>query len=181
MKSAGCDVFVNIAIPRFAAQAIRRAANLEWKPLHILIGIVATVAGTLKPAGLENAKGIITDGSFKDPTDPEWQNDPGYRSWVSFMDKHIPGGDKSDLGNVSGSSIAATVVQVLKQCGNDLTRESVMKQAANLRHFELPMLLPGITINTSASDFAPIKQVRMERFDGNRFALFGPVLSGALG
>jgi branched-chain amino acid transport system substrate-binding protein len=181
MRAAGCEVFVNVAIPKFAAQAIRKAAEINWKPLHILSGINSSVGGTLKPAGLENAIGIISDNPFKDPTDPVWQNDAGYKWWVSFMDKYYPSGDKSDLTTVYGPSNAATVVQVLKQCGDELTRENVMRQAANLREFPLPMLLPGITINTSPTDFAPIKQVQMERFDGQRFRPFGPVLTSALG
>jgi branched-chain amino acid transport system substrate-binding protein len=135
----------------------------------------------LKPAGLANATGIISDTSFKDPTDPQWQNDAGYQWWSAFMDKYLPNGDRYSLGNVFGPSIAATTVQVLKQCGDDLTRENVMRQAANLHHLELPMLLPGITINTSPTDFAPIKQVQMERFDGERFIPFGSILGGAVG
>jgi branched-chain amino acid transport system substrate-binding protein len=180
MKAEGCDVFIAIAIPKFEAQAIRKAAEIEWKPLFITNGVAASVGAAFKPAGLENCKGIITDNSFKDPTDPEWKNDAGYKWWVGFMDKYVPGGDKSDNGNVYGSSIAATTVEMLKQCGNDLSRENVMKQAANLQHFPLPMLQPGITLNTSPTDFAPIKQVRMERFDGQRFRGFGPILTGAV-
>jgi branched-chain amino acid transport system substrate-binding protein len=178
MQAAGCDVCVNVAIPKFAAQAIRKTAEVGWKPLYILNGIDASVGQTLKPAGLENCKGIISDTSLKDPTDPQWQNDAGYKWWSAFMDKYLPSGDRSDLAYVGGPSIAATTVQVLKQCGDDLTRENVMRQAANLHHLELPMLLPGITINTSPTDFAPIKQVQMERFDGKRFIRFGPILSG---
>jgi len=181
MQAAGCDVFINMGIPKFAAQAIRKAAEIQWKPLQILIGIASSVGVTLKPAGLENAQGIVTDNSFKDPTDPESQNDAGYKWWASFMDKYYPTGDRADLQNVYGPSIAATTVQVLKQCGDELTRENVMKQAASLRHFELPMLLPGIAINTSPNDFAPIKQVQMKRFDGERFRPFGPILTGAIG
>ena len=181
MQSAGCDVCINIAIPKFAAQAIRKTAEVGWKPLYILNGINSSVAQTLKPAGLENAKGIISDTSFKDPTNPKWQNDAGQKWWSAFMDKYFPSGDRSDLGNVYGPSIAATTVQVLKQCGDDLTRENVMRQAANLHHLELPMLLPGIAIDTSPTDFAPIKQVQMDRFDGERFIPFGPILSGAIG
>ncbi|HJU17066.1 MAG TPA: ABC transporter substrate-binding protein [Stellaceae bacterium] len=181
MKAAGCDVFVNIAIPKFAAQAIRKAAEIEWKPLHILIGGVASVGATMKPAGFENGQGVVSDNSFKDPTDPGWQNDAGYKWWVSFMDKYYPNGDKSDIQTTWGPSNAATVVQILRQCGNDLTRENVMKQAANLHHLELPMLLPGITINTSPTDFAAIKQVQMERFEGERFHRFGPILTSAVG
>jgi ABC-type branched-subunit amino acid transport system substrate-binding protein len=178
LKGAGCDVLVVVAIPKFGAQAIRKVAEIEWKPLFIMNGIAASVGVTFKPAGLENAKGIIADNSFKDPTSPEWKDDAGFKWWVSFMDKYYPSGDKSDLQTVYGPSNAATVVQVLKQCGDDLSRENVMRQAANLRKFELPMLISGITINTSPTDFAPIKQVRMERFDGERYQFFGPVLSG---
>jgi branched-chain amino acid transport system substrate-binding protein len=180
MGSAGCDVLVTIAIPKFAAQAIRKVAEIGWKPLHILNGIASSVGVTLKPAGFENAKGIISDSSFKDPTDPQWQSDAGYKSWVSFMDKYYPSGDKTDNQPVYGQLIAATTVQMLKQCGDELTRENVMKQAANL-HLELPMLLPGITINTSPTNFAPIRQAQMRRFDGERYVPFGPILTGAIG
>ena len=181
MKAEGCDTLITIAIPKFEAQAIKKVAEIEWKPLFITNGIAASVGAAFKPAGLENCKGIVTDNSFKDPTDPAWSSDAGYKWWVGFMDKYRPGGDKSDNGNVYGSSVAATTAQVLKQCGNDLTRENVMKQAANLHNFELPMLQPGITVNTSPTDFAPIKQVRMERFDGQRFIGFGPILTSAIG
>jgi branched-chain amino acid transport system substrate-binding protein len=181
MKAAGIDVFVNTAIPKFAAQAIRKAAELQWKPLHILSSIGNSVAATLKPAGLENGKDIVSDFYLKDPTDPRWKDDEGYKWWVSFMDKYYPDGDKTDAGNVYGPSNAATVVQVLKQCGDELTRENVMKQAANLHDFTVPMLLPGIKINTSPTDFAPVKQVQMGRFDGERWQLFGPLLTGAVG
>jgi branched-chain amino acid transport system substrate-binding protein len=178
MQTAGCDVCVNVAVPKFAAQAIRKTAEVGWKPLYIVSGINASVGATLKPAGLENCKGIISDTSLKDPTDPQWQNDAGYKSWSAFMGKYLPSADHSDLLNVFGPSIAATTVQVLKQCGDSLTRENVMRQAANLHHLGLPMLLPGIMINTRPADFAPIKQVQMERFDGKRFIRFGPILSG---
>lgn len=180
MKAAGCDVFVNTAIPKFAAQSIKKAAEIEWKPLHILSSIGSSVAATLKPAGLDISKGIVSDFYLKDPTDPEWKDDAGYKSWVSFMDKYYPSGDKTDVNNVYGPSNAATVVQALKQCGDDLTRENVMRQAANLHDFRVPMLLPGISINTSPTDFAPVKQVQMARFDGERWRLFGPLLSGAV-
>ncbi|MGH7038942.1 MAG: ABC transporter substrate-binding protein, partial [Stellaceae bacterium] len=181
MKAAGCDVMVMIALPKFAAQAIRKAAELKWEPLRILIGGTASVGETMKPAGFENGQGVISDNSFKDPTDPEWKDDPGYKWWVSFMDKYDPHGDKTDIYNAWGPSNAATVVQVLKQCGDDLTRENVMRQAANLHHLELPMLLPGITVNTSPTDFVAIDQVQMERFEGERFHRFGPILSSAVG
>ena len=132
MQAAGCDVLITVAIPKFGALAIRKVAEIDWKPLHILNGIASSVGATLKPAGLENAKGIISDTSFKDPTDPQWLNDAGYKQWLAFMDKYYPNGDKTDNQTVYGYSIAETTVQVLKQCGDDLTRENVMKQAANL-------------------------------------------------
>jgi branched-chain amino acid transport system substrate-binding protein len=180
MKSAGADVFINTGIPKFAAQAIRKAAEIDWKPLHILSSVGNSVGAALKPAGLENAKDIVSDFYIKDPTDPQWKNDPGYQQWVAFMDKYYPEGDKTDAGNVVGPSFCQTLVQVLKQCGDNLTRENIMKEAANLHDFTVPMLLPGIKINTSPTDFAPIKQIQMARFDGERWKLFGPVLSGEL-
>ncbi len=181
LSAAGCDLLFTVAIPKFGALAIRKVAEIGWKPLHILNGIASSVGVTLKPAGLENAKGIITSNSFKDATDPAWQNDAGYKEWASFMDKYYPSGDKSDSQTVYGQSIAQTTVQVLKQCGDELTRENVMKQAANLHDLELPMLLPGITINTSATNFAPIRQAQMRRFDGERYVPFGPILTGTIG
>jgi branched-chain amino acid transport system substrate-binding protein len=181
MQARGVDVFVNTAIPKFAAQAIRKAAEIEWKPLHILSSIGSSIGATLKPAGLEHCRGIVTDLYLKDSTDPKWQDDPGFKGWSSFMDKYLPGADKSDAGYVAGSQLAATLVQVLKQCADELTRENVMKQAANLHDFTVPMLLPGITINTSPNDFAPVKQVQMGRFEGEHWELFGPLLAGAVG
>jgi branched-chain amino acid transport system substrate-binding protein len=180
MKSAGCDVFVNTGIPKFAAQAIRKAAEIDWKPVHVLSSIGSSVAATLKPAGLENAKGLVSDFYLKDPNDPQWKDDEGFKSWASFMDKYYPEGDRSDINNVYGPSNAASVIQVLKQCGDELTRENVMKQAASLHDFTVPMLLPGIKINTSPTDFAPVKQVQMGRFNGERWELFGPLLTGAV-
>ena len=178
MKAAGADVFVNTGIPKFAAQAIKKAAEIDWKPLHILSSVGNSVGATLKPAGPQNAKDIVSDFYIKDPTDPQWKNDPGYQQWVAFMDKYYPAGDKSDAGNVVGPSFCQTLVQVLKQCGDDLSRENVMKQAANLKNFTVPMLLPGIAINTSPTDFAPIKQIQMARFDGQRWQLFGSLING---
>jgi len=180
MKAAGCDVFVNTGIPKFAAQAIKKVAEIEWKPLHVISSVGNSVGATLKPAGLENAKDLVTDFYLKDPTDPQWKDDPGYKDWVAFMDQYYSEGDKTDGGNVIGPCFAQTLVQVLKQCGDELTRENVMRQAANLKDFTVPMLLPGITINTSPTDFAPIKQMQMARFDGERWRLFGPLISGAV-
>ena len=136
-------MFVNTGIPKFAAQAIQKAAEIEWKPLHILSSVGNSVAATLKPAGLENAKDLVTDLYLKDPTDPQWKDDQGYKDWLVFMDKYYPEGDKTDAANVYGPSVAQTLVQVLKQCGDELTRDNVMQQAANLKDFTVPMLLPG--------------------------------------
>ena len=181
MKARDVDVFVNTAIPKFAAQAIRKAAEIEWQPLHILSSIGSSIGATLKPAGLEHCRGLVTDAFLKDSTDPKWQDDAGFKSWAAFMDKYLPGADKSDGGYIAGSQLAATAVQVLKQCGDNLTRENVMREAANLHDFTTPMLLPGITISTSPTDFAPIKRVQMARFDGEHWELFGPLLAGAVG
>ena len=181
LQAAGCDCLITVAIPKFGAQAVKKVAEIGWHPLHILNGVASSVGATLKPAGLENAKGIISDSSFKDPTDPQWLNDAGYKKWLAFMDKYYPTGDKTDNQTVYGYSIGETTVQVLKQCGDDLTRENVMKQAASLHNLALPMLLPGIAINTSATNFAPIRQAQLRSFNGERYVPFGPVLSGAVG
>jgi branched-chain amino acid transport system substrate-binding protein len=180
LQASGCDVLVTVAIPKFGALVVRKMAEINWKPLHILNGIASSVGATLKPAGLENAKGIISDTSFKDPTDPQWRDDAGYKQWLAFMDKYYPDGDKTDNQTVYGFSIAQTTVQVLKQCGDNLTRENVMKQCASMHNFELPMLLPGVAINTSPTDFQMIKQAQMRRFNGERYIPFGPILSGAM-
>jgi branched-chain amino acid transport system substrate-binding protein len=145
-----------------------------------LSSIGNSVAATLKPAGFENAKGLVSDFYLKDPTDPRWKDDEGFKWWTSFMDKYYPEGDKTDAGNVYGPSNAASVIQVLKQCGDELTRENVMKQAASLHDFTVPMLLPGIKINTSPTDFAPVKQVQMGRFDGAKWELFGELITGSV-
>ena len=180
LKASGADIFYNVTIPKFAAQAIRKAVEIGWKPLHILNSVSNSVGGVLQPAGFENSRGILSTAYLKDPTDPQWKDDPGYKDWVAFMDKFYPDGDKTNVFTVYGYTIPQTLVQVLKQCGDNLTRENVMKEAANLRNLALPMLLPGITVNTSPTDFFPVKQMQMERFDGERRNLFGPVLSGEL-
>jgi branched-chain amino acid transport system substrate-binding protein len=181
MNAKGIDVFVNTAIPKFAAQAIRKAAEIGWKPLHILSSIGNSVGATLKPAGFDNAKDLVSDFYLKDPSDPKWKDDAGFKAWVAFMDKYMPDADKSDAGYVAGASLAAMTAQVLKQCGDELSRENVMKQAANLHDVSVPMLLPGITANTTSTDFAPVKQVQMAKFDGQRWNLFGELLKGAIG
>jgi branched-chain amino acid transport system substrate-binding protein len=179
LKASGADVFYDVTIPKFAAQAIKKAAEIEWKPIHLLNGISNSVS-TLKPAGLEISKGIISSAFLKDPTDPQWKEDLIYKEWVVFMDRYYPNGDKTINYTVYGYSAAQTLVEVLKQCGDDLTRENVMKQAANLHDLRIGMLLPGIAMNTSKSDYAPIKQMQMQRFNGQPWELFDPLLNGAL-
>jgi branched-chain amino acid transport system substrate-binding protein len=181
LQAADCDVLVTVAIPKYGAQAVRKVGEISWRPLHILNGVASSVGVTLKPAGFQYAQGIISDTSFKDPTDPQWLDDAGYKDWLAFMDKYYPAGDKTDNQTVYGYSIAQTTVRMLKQCADDLTRENVMKQAASLHDLKLPMLLPGIEINTSATNFAPIRQALMRRFEGERYVPFGPVLSAAVG
>jgi len=181
LRAAGADIFFNVTTPKFAAQAIRKAAEIGWKPVHLLNNVSTSVGSVLKPAGLENAKGILSSAYTKDATDPTWKNDPGYKDWVAFMDKYYPDGDKTSSFTVYGYTVAQTLVQALKQCGDNLTRENVMKQAANLKELDLPMLLPGIKINTGPDDFFPIEQMQMMKFNGENWELFGPVMSGAIG
>ncbi len=180
LKASGADVFVNVATPKFAAQAIRKVAELNWHPLHILNSVSRSVGSVLKPAGLDNSKGLLTAIYLKDPTDPALREDKGFLEWSSFMDKYFPEGDKSDGGTVSGYSQAQTMAQVLKQCGDELTRARVMKEAGNLHDFVLPMLLPGIKINTSPSDYFPLKQMQMARFTGEHWEPIGPIIAGAV-
>jgi ABC-type branched-subunit amino acid transport system substrate-binding protein len=181
LKATGADIFVDIATPKFAAQAIKKAAEIDWKALHILNNVSASVGSVIKPAGFENAQGIISAAYQKDASDPQWDNDPGMKQFVDFLAKDFPDGNKLDQSTGVGYSVAATLVQVLKQCGDDLTRENVMKQAANLKNFRTEMLLPGITINTSPSNFAPISQLQLQVFKGERWVLFGDIISGEIG
>jgi branched-chain amino acid transport system substrate-binding protein len=181
LKNSGADVFYDVTTPKFAAQAIKKAADLEWKALHLLNNVSNSVGGVLKPAGFEISKGILSTNYVKDATDPTWKDDPGYKEWLAFMDKYYPDGDKTNSFVVEGYIAAQALVQVLQQCGDDLTREHIMNQAANLHAVALPMLLPGITVNTSPMDFAPIKQLQMMRFTGERWERFGAIINGALG
>jgi branched-chain amino acid transport system substrate-binding protein len=178
LQSTGANVFFNVATPKFAAQAIVKVSEIGWKPLHILNNVSASIGSVMKPAGFEHAQGIVSAAYLKDETDPQWKNDADMKAWNAFMDKYVPGADKTDSNYIYGYSVAGTMVQVLKQCGDDLTRENVMKQAANLKNFEPGLLLPGIAINTSPTDFAPIEQLRLMKFAGQTWQLFGDVISG---
>jgi branched-chain amino acid transport system substrate-binding protein len=181
LKTSGADILFNVATPKFAAQAIRKAAELDWHPLHIVNNVSNSVGSVLQPAGLENAKDLLSTHYIKDPTDPTWKDDQNFKDWQAFMEKYFPDGDRTSSFTVYGYAVAHTMVQVLQRCGDDLTRANIMKQAASLKELSNPMLLPGITINTSATDFFPIEQMRMMRFNGERWELFGPVLSGEVG
>jgi branched-chain amino acid transport system substrate-binding protein len=176
LKASGADIFYDITTPKFAAQAIKKVAEIKWKATHLLNGVSNSVGAVLTPAGLENSQDILSVAIAKDPTDPAWKDDAAYKEWVSFMDKYYPDGDKTSSFPVYGYSVAQTLVHVLKQCGDDLTRENVIKQAASIKNLELGMLLPGIRVNTGPNDFAPIKQMQMQRFKGNTWELFGPIV-----
>jgi branched-chain amino acid transport system substrate-binding protein len=181
LKASGADIFFNVTTPKFAAQAIRKAAEIGWKPVHLLNNVSNSVGAVLKPAGIENAKDILTTAYHKDPTDSTWKNDESYKKWAAFMEKFYPDGDRNSSFTVYGYAVAQTLEQVLKQCGDNLTRENVMKQAANLKDLKIDMMLPGIVVNTGPSDFFPIEQMQMQRFNGERWELFGPVMSGDIG
>jgi len=177
IKSANPDIFINIATPKFAAQAIKKVGELGWKPVHLVTNVSASVASVMKPAGYENGQGVLSAAYMKDPKDPTWNNDAAMNTWRAFMDKYYPEGDKDDGATVFGYGVAQGIAQVLKQCGDNLTRENIMKQAANL-DFEIGIYLPGTRIKTSPTDFSPLEQLQMMRFKGESWELFGPLMSG---
>jgi branched-chain amino acid transport system substrate-binding protein len=175
LKGSGADVFFNITTPKFAAQAIRKAYDVDWHPLQMLTNVSISVGSVLTVAGLEKGVGIITADYRKDPVDPQWQDDPAMKEWRAFMAKYYPEGDIKDNSNVYGYAVAQTLVQTLKQCGDNLTRENVMKQAASL-DMSPGLLAPGVKITTSATDFYPIKQMRLQKFDGKSWVPFGAAI-----
>ena len=178
LHATGANVFFNVATPKFAAQAIKKVHEIGWRPLHILNNVSASIGSVMKPAGFEHAQGIISAAYLKDATDPQWESGADMKAWNAFMDRYMPGVDKSDSGYIYGYSVTRTMVQVLKQCGDDLTRENIMKQAADLKDFAPGLLLPGISVNTSPTDFAPIEQLQLMKFAGETWQLFGSVISG---
>ena len=179
LQASGADTFFNITTPKFAAMAIKKAAEIGWKPLHFLNSVSASVGAVLKPAGFEASQGVISTAYFKDPQDPTWKNDAGYKNWEAFVDKYMPGANKTDANLVYAYNVSQGLVHVLKNCGDNLTRENVMKQAASMKGVELEMLLPGIKVDTSATDFAPIQQEQLEVFKGDRWNLFGEIYDAA--
>jgi branched-chain amino acid transport system substrate-binding protein len=181
LKATGADVFISVTTPKFAAQAIKKLAEVDWHPLHIVSNVSSSVGGVIKPAGFENSQGILSANYAKDGSDPQWDNDPGMKKFVEFLAKYYPDGNKLDGSVVYGYGAAQTMVKVLQMCGDDLTRANVMKQAASLKDFAPDTLLPGVKINTSPTDFAPIEQLQMMRFKGEKWDLFGDIISGELG
>src|ERR1700743_1430607 len=181
LKSTGADVFINITTPKFAAQAIKKVAEVGWKPLHFLNNVAPSVGSVIKPAGYENSQDIISAAYLKDASDKQWDNDPGMKEFYAFLAKDFPEGDRLDGSVVVGYGVSQTLVKVLQMCGDNLTRENVMKQAASLKDFRTEVLLPGIKVNTSPTDFAPISQLQLMRFKGEKWELFGDVISADVG
>jgi branched-chain amino acid transport system substrate-binding protein len=179
LKSSGAEVLVLNCAPPISARAIRRAAELDWHPVLLLVNAAASIANALRPAGLQNAVGVVSTSFLKDASDTTWKDDPAIREWLAFMDRYYPDGDKDDSYAIFGYAAAETLVQVLTQCGDDLSRENIMRQAASLRNYRSPVVLPGIAINTGPADFHPIKQMRLVQFDGNTWQPIGDVIESA--
>jgi branched-chain amino acid transport system substrate-binding protein len=178
LHSSGADILFDVTTPKFAVEAIRRVAQIGWRPEHIITSVSESVGAVLKPAGVENAEGILSAYFVKEPNDPSWKNDAEFAEWRNFMATYLPDADLTNALTVYGYVSAQALIQVLKQCGDDLTRENIMKQAASLKGRRLGMLLPGIAIDTSAADFAPLEQMLMMRFTGGQWKRFGSVLNG---
>jgi branched-chain amino acid transport system substrate-binding protein len=181
LKSTNADIFINVASPKFAAQAIKKMAEVQWKPVHFLNNVSASIGGVITPAGPDNSQGIISSAYLKDPTDPQWKSDPGMKAWNEFLDKYFPEANRTDASVIYGYTVAQTLAHVLKQCGDNLTRENVMKQAASIKDLELGGLLPGVKVNTSATDFAPLSQLQLMRFKGDTWERFGDIISADVG
>ncbi|HTR83731.1 MAG TPA: ABC transporter substrate-binding protein [Reyranella sp.] len=179
LKASGANVFINITTPKFATMAIRKAYDIDWHPTQFLNNVSTSVGSVLTPAGLEKAKGVITIQYYKDPTDPKWKDEPDFKQWQAWMKKYNPDANAEDGFNAYGYAAAATLEQALRQCGDDLTRENVMKQAANLKDVKIPMLQPGVLVNTSPTDFYPIEQGVLSKFNGTTWETFGPVVSAS--
>ena len=176
LKDSGANVFFNVTAPKASAQAIRKAADIDWKPVHYLNNISASVAAVMKPAGFDNAQGIITAAYIMDATDKAWDNNEEMKAWRAWMDKNMPTANKADANHIYGYAVATLMTETLKRCGNEMTRANLMKQAASFQKYRLPLLLPGITVSTSATDFYPIQAVQLQRFKGETWELFGEVM-----
>ena len=178
IRSANPDIFVNIATPKFAAQAIKKIGEMKWSPVEFVTNVSVSVTAVMKPAGVANSQGVISAAYLKDPNDPQWKNDPGMNEWRAFMSKWYPEGDQADAATVFGFGVAKGLVQALKQCGDEMTRKNLMKQMANL-DMDIGVYLPGVHIKTSPTDFAPIDQLQLMRFKGETWELFGPLMDGS--
>ncbi len=176
LKDSGANVFFNVSAPKAAAQGIRKAAEIDWKPVHYLNNVSASVAAVMKPAGFDNAQGIVTAAYIMDATDKAWDNNEEMKAWRAWMDKNMPQANKADANHIYGYAVAALMTETLKRCGNEMTRANLMKQAASFQKYRLPLLLPGITVSTSATDFYPIQAVQLQRFKGETWELFGEVM-----
>ncbi len=181
LKSTNADVFFNVTTPKFAAQSIKKMAEIEWKPLHLLNNVSASIGSVMKPAGFENSQGIISSTYLKDTSDPQWKDDKGMKAFDEFLAKYFPEGNRIDASVMYGYTVAQGLVYVLKNCGDDLTRANIMKQAASIKGLELGGLIPGIKVQTSDTDFAPISQLQLMKFNGEKWDLFGDVISGDVG
>ncbi|MGB8399139.1 ABC transporter substrate-binding protein [Bradyrhizobium sp.] len=181
LKSLDADVFFNVTTPKFAAQSIKKMAEIGWKPMHFLNNVSASIGSVMKPAGFENSQGIISSAYLKDPTDSQWKDDAGMKAWNEFLDKYYPEANRADASVMYAYTVAQGLAHVLKACGDDLSRENVMKQAASIKNLELGGLLPGINVNTSPTDFAPISQLQLMRFKGDTWERFGEILNGDVG
>jgi branched-chain amino acid transport system substrate-binding protein len=177
LKDSGANVFFNVATPKFAAQAIRKAADISWKPAQYMTNVSASVSSVMKPAGFDNGQGIITAAYLKDPTDKRWDDDAEMKTWRAWMDKYMPGANQGDANYIYAYSVSFLMQQTLAKCGDTLTHENVMKQAANFQKLRVPLLLPGITVSTSPTDYYPIQAVQLQRFKGETWDLFGDVMS----
>jgi len=181
LKSTGADVFFNVTTPKFAAQAIKKNAEVEWKPVHFLNNVSASIGSVMKPAGFDASQNIISSTYLKDASDPQWKDDRGMKAFDEFLAKYFPEGNRIDANLIYGYTVAQGLVHVLKACGDDLTRANIMKQAASIKGLELGLLIPGIKVNTSASNFAPIAQLQLMKFKGEKWDMFGEIISGDLG
>jgi branched-chain amino acid transport system substrate-binding protein len=178
LQASGADVLLVAAIPKFAAQSIKKVHDLGWKPMFFMTNVAISVGTVMVPAGPENSVGVISTNYLKDSTDPRWADDPGMKQWRDFMDKHMAGADQTDLSYVFAYAVSLTMLKVLQQCGDDFSRENIMKQAANLTDYTNPMTLPGIKINTSPTNFHPIKAMQLMKWDGKTWVPFGDIIEG---
>lgn len=181
LKGTGADVLVVAALPKMAAQSIRKVHDLDWHPLFLMSNVAISVGAVMNPAGPDNGIGIVTGAYLKDSSDPTWANDPGMNEWRAFMDKYLPGADKADNNYIAAYALSKTMLKVLQQCNGDFTRENIMAQANNLHDLEIPVLLPGLKVNTSATNHHPVRAMQLMRWDGKKWVLFGDVIQGDAG